>query len=310
MKNQVALFKFENSNIRTVIDENNEPLFVGKDVCEVLGYSNPSKSMNDHCRGVTHRYPILDSLGRTQEVRVLKLSDVLRLCARCTLPAGIKFEALIFEEILPSIHKTGSYGVTPTLDLDNLASMQQLALSLVQKVQAQAVDVAAMRKLEVSKGSLTPRIAAPCVGMTQNRLIHWLLDHKWCYRGEPTDNGKPGVLRAYSTHVKRGLVEEKLVDAYQTRDGFDVVKPQLHITAAGMAKITKLTEGLEEPMIYVPAPSMAVLQKLACDVSKLRNIQAVYDVLAANGAKRMIDLDDDGRRAVEAMLNAKLQEGF
>ncbi len=34
-----------------------EPHLVGKDVAERLGYKNPSKAINDHCRGLTKRYP-------------------------------------------------------------------------------------------------------------------------------------------------------------------------------------------------------------------------------------------------------------
>ncbi len=102
-------FQFEGTSIRVVTDEHGEPLFVGKDVCEALGFTNPSDAMNTHCRGVAKRYPIVDSLGRTQEARVLTEPDVLRLIVNCTLPAAEEFERLVFEEILPTIRRTGSY---------------------------------------------------------------------------------------------------------------------------------------------------------------------------------------------------------
>lgn len=105
----ITPFNFDSKTIRVVTDENGEPLFVGKDVCDVLGYTNHNKAMNDHCRGVTKRYPILDSLGRTQEVRVLTEPDVYRLIVKSELPEAQKFEAWFFEEVLPTIRKTGSY---------------------------------------------------------------------------------------------------------------------------------------------------------------------------------------------------------
>ena len=55
-----------------------EPWFVGKEVAERLGYTNPAKAMGDHCRGVTKRYPILDALGRSQEARILHAEEYLR----------------------------------------------------------------------------------------------------------------------------------------------------------------------------------------------------------------------------------------
>ena len=35
---------------------NNEPYFVGKDVAEMLGYTNTNKALSDHCKGVTKCY--------------------------------------------------------------------------------------------------------------------------------------------------------------------------------------------------------------------------------------------------------------
>lgn len=110
--NNLIPFQFEGHPIRVVADNNGEPLFVGKDICEALGFVNATDAMNTHCRGVAKRYPILDSLGRTQEARALSEPDVLRLIVNCTLPAAQAFERLVFEEILPTIRKTGSYSVT------------------------------------------------------------------------------------------------------------------------------------------------------------------------------------------------------
>lgn len=93
-------------------DEAGEPLFVGKDVCEALGYANPNKAMGDHCKGITIRYPLMTA-GGMQNVRVLIEPDVMRLVVSCTLPEGRRFEAWVFEEVLPPIRKTGAYAVVP-----------------------------------------------------------------------------------------------------------------------------------------------------------------------------------------------------
>jgi prophage antirepressor-like protein len=105
-------FQFGAASIR-VVEIDGEPWFVGKDVCEALGYANPAKAMGDHCRGVTNRYPILDSLGRTQEARVLNEANVLRLIVNSNMPAAEKFEAWVFEEVLPTIRRTGGYSIGP-----------------------------------------------------------------------------------------------------------------------------------------------------------------------------------------------------
>jgi len=108
---EVIPFRFEDLNIRVVADERGEPLFVGKDICAALGYANPNKAMGDHCRGVTNRYPIVDSLERTQAARVLTEADMMRLVVNSTLPAAQRFERWVFEDVLPTIRKTGGYGL-------------------------------------------------------------------------------------------------------------------------------------------------------------------------------------------------------
>jgi len=48
---QIQAFNFDGVVVRTVVGDDGAPLFVGKDVCETLGYSNPAKAMQDHCKG-------------------------------------------------------------------------------------------------------------------------------------------------------------------------------------------------------------------------------------------------------------------
>ena len=107
---------FEKAEVR-IVDDNGEILFVGKDVCKVLGFKNPNKAMTDHCKGITKRYPLLTE-GGSQEVRVLAEPDVLRLITHSKLQKAQRFEKWVFEDVLPSIRRTGSYSIqqqTPIL---------------------------------------------------------------------------------------------------------------------------------------------------------------------------------------------------
>lgn len=107
----VIPFQFGEKMVRTITDEKGEPLFVGKDVCDVLGYADHTNAMKQHCRGVVKYHPILDSIGRARQTRVLSEPDVMRLIVSSKLPAAEAFERLVFEEILPTIRKTGAYTV-------------------------------------------------------------------------------------------------------------------------------------------------------------------------------------------------------
>ncbi|WP_080937703.1 BRO family protein [Candidatus Liberibacter solanacearum] len=61
--------------------------------------------------GGARSYP-LKTEGGIQN-RVITESDVYRLIIKSKLPSAEKFERLVFEEILPTLRKTGSYSIKP-----------------------------------------------------------------------------------------------------------------------------------------------------------------------------------------------------
>lgn len=103
----VTAFSFERMPVRTVTADG-EVWFVGSDICDALGYVNPSDAIKQHCKGVAKRYP-LSTAGGMQQMRVLSEPDVMRLIVSSTLPAAERFESWIFEDVLPSIRRTGGY---------------------------------------------------------------------------------------------------------------------------------------------------------------------------------------------------------
>lgn len=132
MSKNLIPFAFEGRTIRALTDELGDPLWVGKDICDALGYANHNDAMRDHCRGVAKTRPIPDALGRMQETRVLAEADVLRLIMRSNLPTAQKFEAWVTEEVLPSIRETGAYvapnaqtPAVPTLYLEQSIELLQ-----------------------------------------------------------------------------------------------------------------------------------------------------------------------------------------
>ena len=79
---------------------------VGADIARALGYKDTINAVKQHCRGVV-KHHLTDNKGRKQEMNVLPEGDMYRLIANSKLPAAEKFERWIFDEVLPSIRKTG-----------------------------------------------------------------------------------------------------------------------------------------------------------------------------------------------------------
>ena len=93
--------------VRTLEEDNGVVLFCGADIARALGYSNPSKALNDHCKGVTKRYTPTKS--GEQEMSFIPESDLYRLIFSSKLPNAEKFTDWVTSEVLPSIRKHGSY---------------------------------------------------------------------------------------------------------------------------------------------------------------------------------------------------------
>ena len=106
---QVILFENkEFGEIRTLMIDG-QPYFVGKDVAEILGYSNTrdalSKRVDDEDKGVAK----CDTLGGIQELTIINESGFYSLALSSNLPTAKKFKRWVTSEVLPSIRQTGNY---------------------------------------------------------------------------------------------------------------------------------------------------------------------------------------------------------
>lgn len=85
-----------------------EPYFVGKDVAEILGYSDTSDALKKHVDDEDKMgRQIADSLGRMQNTKVINESGLYSLILSSKLPNAKKFKRWVTSEVLPTIRKTG-----------------------------------------------------------------------------------------------------------------------------------------------------------------------------------------------------------
>ncbi len=83
--------------------------FVASDVARALGYKNTRDAILKHCKGVVKRD--IPTNGGKQLMNVIPEGDLYRLVAHSELPSAEKFESWIFDEVLPTIRKTGTYSI-------------------------------------------------------------------------------------------------------------------------------------------------------------------------------------------------------
>lgn len=107
--NKLQVFENKTFGKVRVIERNNEPWFVGKDVAEVLGYSNPRKALYDHVKGTHKGVTNCDTLGGKQQLTIIDEAGLYLLVLRSKLPAAEDFQEWVVAEVIPSIRKTGKY---------------------------------------------------------------------------------------------------------------------------------------------------------------------------------------------------------
>jgi len=108
--NKLQIFESTDfGSVRTVLIDK-EPYFVGKDVAEILGYTNPQKAIRDHVddedRTVNDSFTVNGTKGL-----LINESGLYSLIVASKLPAAKKFKRWVTSEVLPAIRKTGSYTV-------------------------------------------------------------------------------------------------------------------------------------------------------------------------------------------------------
>lgn len=115
---ELQIFKnAEFGSVRT-LTINDEPYFVGKDVAEILGYSNPRKAIIDHVdeEDKTDGVTIRDSIGREQTPVLINESGLYSLILSSKLPNAKKFKRWVTSEVLPAIRRYGIYAIDEVLN--------------------------------------------------------------------------------------------------------------------------------------------------------------------------------------------------
>ena len=122
MENNLQIFENDNFGQLRTIDDDGKIMFFATDVAKMLGYAKPQDAVSRHCRySVKRGVPHPQGKG-TLEVNVIPEGDLYRLITHSKLPAAEKFESWVFDEVLPTIRKTGSYK-TPKQSSDREKAM-------------------------------------------------------------------------------------------------------------------------------------------------------------------------------------------
>lgn len=209
MDNKIEIFKNEQfGEVRTIL-EGEKVLFCAADVAKALGYTNPNKAVNDHCRAITKRSAPIS--GKVQSINFIPEGDVYRLIIRSKLPAAEKFELWVFDEVIPTIRKTGGY-MTDSL----LERIQKEPAVIVEFAQALILEKNRVKALECELNTAKPkadyydafinpddctniRTTAKELKIPERKFVQFLLREKYLFRSPS------GQLLPYNKDSNAGL---------------------------------------------------------------------------------------------------------
>jgi anti-repressor protein len=184
-----------------IFDKNGEPWFVGRDVCNILGYANSSdalaKRVDTEDKGVAN----CDTLGGNQNLTVINESGLYSLILSSKLPNAKRFKHWVTSEILPSIRKHGMYAT------DELINNPDVFIQVLQELKAERERKAALEaQAEVNRpkiifadavaashnsiliGDLAKLIKQNGVDIGQKRLFEWLRNNGYLMKSGASYN--------------------------------------------------------------------------------------------------------------------------
>lgn len=107
--NQIVAFDFESHDVRVVIGQDGEPMFVAADLLSTLNLDRKAlERLDDDEKGVSS----IHTPGGQQEMTVVNESGLFNLVLGSRKPEAKRFKRWVTHEVLPSIRKTGSYAVS------------------------------------------------------------------------------------------------------------------------------------------------------------------------------------------------------
>lgn len=185
-------YTFRENNVRVEM-VNNEPWFVAKDVCDVLGLDNVTKAiarLDEDEKGLNS----IHTLGGMQNVNTINEPGLYSMILTSRKPEAKDFKRWVTHEVLPSIRKHGMYATPQTIE--NMLNDPDTMITILQNLKREREEKEAAHKVieeqqpkvlfadavTASNDCILVRELANVlkqngVDIGQNRLFEWMRDN-------------------------------------------------------------------------------------------------------------------------------------
>lgn len=245
-----------------VIQQNGEPWFVGKDVCEALRYSNSRKALADHVKENHKGVTFCDTPGGTQQITIIDEAGLYSLVMRAKTEKAEAFQEWVTSEVLPAIRKHGGYltadkieqaltdpdtiiKLATTLKEERAARQQAEASLQAAKPKVLFADAVSASDSTILIGDLAKILKQNGYNTGQKRLFQWLRDNGYLIKRQGADYNSPtqrsmelGLFRVKETPIIHA-------DGHVTVNKTVKVTPKAQIYFANKFLGGKCSEGFE-----------------------------------------------------------------
>lgn len=179
--------------------------FPATQCARALGYSNPRDAIRRHCKsegvvkhdGVSHTTNQHNATTQQiTEIKYISEGNLYRLIAHSKLPTAERFERWVFDEVLPTIHKTGGYVANDELFIntylpyadENTKNLFRLQLNTITQLNHKIeqdkplVDFASQVSNTtdlIDIGALSKLLRKQGLNIGRNKLFEWLRENKF-----------------------------------------------------------------------------------------------------------------------------------
>ena len=195
-----------------IIDKGGQPWFVGKDVADILGYSNSSKAIPQHVDEEDRQkqnLPTAQNGKLTAASWLINESGLYSLILSSKMPKAKEFKRWVTSEVIPAIRKTGGYiaGSENMTDAEIMAKAVLVAQSTIrqrdQRIKELESDVAAAKPKVLFADAVSASDSTILIGdlakilkqnghpIGQKRLFNWMREQGYLIKRAGADYNSP-----------------------------------------------------------------------------------------------------------------------
>lgn len=199
---KVQVFKNEEFGSVRAIEKNGEPWFIGKDMAEILGYTNTAKAIRDHVDDEDKLTERIVLSGQNREAFLINESGLYSLILGSKLPSAKRFKHWVTSEVLPAIRQNGVY-MTDDKAYDithNPGSLADLLLKAGEQFKQKEIIIQEMKPKALFADAVTTSHTSILVGdlakiikqngyeIGQKRLFEWLRQNGYLIKSGSSKN--------------------------------------------------------------------------------------------------------------------------